>query len=122
MQSKKNTSVDEYISSFPEEVQTILQHVRALIKDTAKDAEELISYNMPALRLNGMLVWYAANKNHLGLYPKPSAIKYFAKELAGYKTSKGAIQFPLDKKMPDALIKKIVKFRMKENLENVKKK
>ncbi|MBS1914940.1 MAG: DUF1801 domain-containing protein [Bacteroidetes bacterium] len=122
MQSKKFKSVDEYISSFPEEVHDILQHVRDVIKETARGSEELISYNMPAFRLNGLLVWYAGNKNHIGLYPKPSAIKFFEKELAGYKTSKGAIQFPLDKKMPDALIKKIIKFRMKENAEGVKKK
>ncbi len=114
---KKPKSVDEYISWFPEEDQKLLEKMRAVIKETAPDAEEVISYGMPGYKLNGQLVWFASFKNHIGFYPRgSSAINAFEKELAGYKTSKGAIQFPKDKPLPIALIKKIVKYRVKENL------
>ena len=113
----KPTSVDAYISGFPEETQRLLQQVRAAIKEMAPKAEEVISYGMPGYKMNGMLVWFAAFKNHIGFYPRgSSAIEAFSKELEEYKTSKGAIQFPMDKPLPIALIKKIVKFRLAENL------
>lgn len=110
-------TVDDYIAALPLAQRTLLQKVRIAIKSAAPQAEEVISYGMPAFNLNGALVWYAVYKEHIGLYPKPSAIKAFNKELAGYKTSKGAIQFPVDKRIPITLIKNIVKFRVKENKE-----
>ena len=116
------SNTDEYIAMFPENVQEILQTLRAAIKKTAPAAEEVISYKMPAFRLNGMLVWFAANKEHIGFYPTASPIKVFKKELAGYKTSKGAIQFPFGKAIPLTLVKDIVKFRVKENSEKAKTK
>jgi uncharacterized protein YdhG (YjbR/CyaY superfamily) len=89
--------------------------LRTVIRQAAPGAEEVISYNMPAFKWNGMLVWYGAHTEHVGLYPKASAITAFKDELAGYKTSKGAIQFPIKRPIPTALVKKIVKFRLEEN-------
>ncbi|TAN13208.1 MAG: hypothetical protein EPN37_14100 [Chitinophagaceae bacterium] len=118
MKSKKAlpNNIDEYIAGFPEDVRAVLQQVRNTVKKAAPDAEETISYAMPAFKLYGKpLVYFAAFKNHIGFYPLPEGIKTFGKELAGYKTSKGAIQFPLSKPIPLNLITKITKFRMKEN-------
>lgn len=119
MQASKTklSTVDQYIGGYPKPVQAMLQELRSTIKSSAPGAEELIAYNMPAFRLNGPLVYYAAYKAHIGFYPMPSAIKAFSEELESYVTSKGAIQFPLNKKLPLALVKKIVKFRVKENAE-----
>lgn len=117
MESKnaKARNIDDYISGFPQDVQSILQQIRSIIKNSAPDAEEKISYGMPAFTLHGRpLVYFAAFKNHIGFYPLPQGIKAFEKELAGYKTSKGAVQFPLDKPVPVSLITNIVKFRMKQ--------
>jgi uncharacterized protein YdhG (YjbR/CyaY superfamily) len=115
---KKPKSVDEYISGFPEETQELLEKMRTAIKETAPQAEEVISYMMPGYKLNGALVWFAGFKNHIGFYPRgSSAIKAFEKELAKYKTSKGAIQFPKDRPLPMSLIKKMVKYRVAENLK-----
>jgi uncharacterized protein YdhG (YjbR/CyaY superfamily) len=116
----KFKTVDQYISDFPKHVQSMLQEMRSTIKKVAPQAEEVISYNMPAFRLDGMLVYYAGNKAHIGFYPMPAAIIAFKKELQSYVTSKGAIQFPLDKKLPVTLIKDIVKFRILENKEKKK--
>ena len=113
----KFRTVDEYISSFSKPVQAVLSQVRSAIREAAPAAEEVISYNMPSFRLSGMLVYYAAYKNHIGFYPTPSGIEAFKKELAGYEGAKGSVQFPIDEPMPLALIKKIVKFRVKENLD-----
>ena len=115
-------TVDEYFSALPKKQRDILEGLRKTITQVAPQAEEVISYNMPAFKWNGMLVWYAAYKNHIGLYPRPSAIEAFKKELAGYKTSKGAIQFPIEKGVPTNLVKKIVKFRLKENEQEQKAK
>jgi uncharacterized protein YdhG (YjbR/CyaY superfamily) len=120
--SQKFSSVDEYIAVFPPATQSILQELRQTIKKAAPQAEEVISYNMPGYKLNGMLVWYAGYKNHIGFYPKPSGLKAFEKELSGYKSSKGAVQFPIDKPMPLSLVTKIVKMRIKENAEAADKK
>jgi uncharacterized protein YdhG (YjbR/CyaY superfamily) len=117
MQSKKFKTVEEYFSEFPQSTQDILQGLRKTIKDAAPQAEEVISYNMPAFKQNGMLVYYAAYKNHIGFYPTGSPMKVFKKELENYKTSKGAIQFPIEKAIPKTLVRDIVKFRVKENLE-----
>jgi uncharacterized protein YdhG (YjbR/CyaY superfamily) len=111
-------SIDEYIATFPEETQKILQELRATIKAAAPDAEEKISYQMPAFALKGNLVYFAALKNHIGFYPTSSGITAFKDELSKYESSKGAVRFPLDKPLPLKLIKKIVKFRVAENLKN----
>ena len=115
-------SIDEYFVSFPTEIQKLLQQVRTTIKKAAPDAEEAIKYAMPAFVYKGNLVFFAAYKNHIGFYPTPSGIIAFKKDLAAYQTSKGAVQFPLDKPMPVGLITKIVKYRVKENSEKEKTK
>lgn len=111
----KFTTVDEYISTFPANEKKLLQQMRTTIHKSAPKAEELISYNMPAFKLNGMLVYYAAYKHHIGFYPMPSGILNFKKELSAYEVSKGAIRFPIDQPLPLALISQIVKFRVQEN-------
>ena len=109
-------TIDEYIANFPAEVQALLQKVRATITKAAPAAEEAISYQMPTFKLKGNLVHFAAFKKHIGFYPAASGIAHFQTELASYKTSKGAVQFPLDKPIPYSLITKIVKFRAVENV------
>ena len=113
-------NVDEYIATFPEATQQLLRKLRKAIREAAPQAEEFISYQMPAYKQNGMLVYFAGYANHIGFYPTSSGIRFFKKELAGYKTSKGAVQFPIDKSIPLSLVKKMVKFRVKENLEKAK--
>jgi uncharacterized protein YdhG (YjbR/CyaY superfamily) len=108
--------IDDYIVQFPKEVQRKLQELRQVIKETAPEAEERISYRMPTYYLKGNLVHFAAYSGHIGFYPAPSGIEAFKDQLAVYKTSKGAIQFPLDEDLPLGLIRKIVKFRVEENL------
>ena len=116
------TTIDEYIATFPKDVQTILQKIRATIRKAAPQAEEAISYQMPTFKLNGNLVHFAAFKSHIGFYPVPSGIEKFKKELSAYKGAKGSVQFPLDQPIPYGLIGRIVKFRVKENLEKAKAK
>lgn len=115
-------NIDEYIAEFPKDVQKILEQVRATIKKAAPTAEEKISYGIPTFTLNGNLVHFGGFKNHVGFYPTPTGTEAFEKELSVYKTGKGSIQFPLDKPMPLNLITKIVKFRVKKNLEKAKAK
>ena len=122
MEATKFKTVDEYFSAFPASTKSVLRKMRATIKEVVPQAEEVISYNMPAFKQNGILVWYAAYKQHIGFYPTPGPIKTFAKELRQYKTSKGAIQFPIDKPLPTSLVKKIVSFRVKQNLEKARAK
>ena len=117
---KNPHNIDEYIAGFPNNVQEILQKIRATIRQAAPDAEEKISYQMPTFFLNGNLVHFAAFKKHIGFYPVPSGIEKFKKELSAYKGAKGSVQFPLDQPIPYDLITKIVKFRVKENLEKAK--
>src|SRR6185437_3372576 len=112
MQSTKFKTIDGYHATFPKNIQSILNTLRKTIKQAAPQANELISYNMPAFKQNKVLVYYAAHAQHIGFYPTSQPIIEFKNELTKYKTSKGAIQFPLDKKLPLALIKKIVKFRL----------
>jgi len=119
--NKKFKDIDEYIQSHPKDVQKILMEIRKTVKKAAPNAKEKISYGMPAFILNGNLVYFAAFKNHIGFYPLPSGINSFKKELSTYKTSKGAIQFPIDKPMPLSLITKIVKYRVKEDMTKRKK-
>lgn len=118
----KFNTIDEYISVFPKDIQEILKKVRQTIKKSAPQAEEIISYQMPAFRLNGNLVYFAALKDHIGFYPTSSGVAVFKKELSKYATSKGTIRFPLDKPIPFDLVRKIVKFRVQENLAKAKNK
>lgn len=120
MQYIKPKTVDEYIALYPKEAQQKLEQMRATVKKVAPKAEESINYGIPTFKLNGNLVHFAAYKHHIGFYPAPSGIITFKKELATYKNSKGAVQFPIDQPLPVALIKKIVKFRIKENLKKEK--
>jgi uncharacterized protein YdhG (YjbR/CyaY superfamily) len=113
-------NIDEYIAQFTADIQIKLKEIRALIRKAAPEAEEKISYQMPAFTLKGILVYFAAQTNHIGFYPTSSGIRTFQKELAGYKTGKGSIQFPTDKPLPLGLISKIVRFRVRENLEKAK--
>jgi len=108
-------SVDDYIGSFPEELQTTLQNIRNSILETAPGAVESISYGMPAYKLNGKpLVYFAGYKKHIGFYATPTGHAEFADELSGYKQGKGSVQFPIDA-VPIALVRRIVAFRVKEN-------
>jgi uncharacterized protein YdhG (YjbR/CyaY superfamily) len=111
----KFESIVAYHATFPPEVKHKLIQMHDAVLAAAPQAEACISYNMPAFKYHGILVYYAAFKNHIGFYPTASGIASFADELKSYKTSKGAIQFPLDKPIPVSLVKKIVAFRKKEN-------
>jgi uncharacterized protein YdhG (YjbR/CyaY superfamily) len=111
-------TIDEYIRTFPEDIQIILKKIRQTIHKAAPDAIEAISYQMPTFKLNGKnLVHFAAFKNHIGFYPQPSGTEAFQKELSPYKSGKGSVQFPLDKPIPYGLLEKIVIFRVKESKE-----
>ncbi len=115
---KQPNTIDEYIQTFPEDIQSILEKMRQSIRKAAPDAVEAISYQMPTFKLNGRnLVHFAAWKNHIGFYPTPSGTEAFQKELSPYKRAKGSVQFPLDKPIPFDLVKKVVLFRVKENLK-----
>ncbi len=116
----KNT--DEYIALQVPEVREKLEEIRQIIRDAAPKAEEVISYGMPAFKYLGMLVYFAANKKHIGFYPTGSPIVAFKNELSNYTWSKGAVQFPLDKAIPVDLVTKMVKFKVKENTEKNKNK
>ena len=115
-----NNDIDKYISGFPKEVQIILEEIRTTIRQAAPDAAETIKYAMPTFVLNGNLVHFAAFKNHIGFYPVPSGIEAFKTELSVYKGAKGSVQFPINEPMPLGLISKIVKFRVKENLQKAR--
>jgi uncharacterized protein YdhG (YjbR/CyaY superfamily) len=108
-------NVDAYISSFPDDVQKRLVQMRQTILKAAPDSEELISYQMPAYKYHGMLVYFAAFKNHIGLYPGVSGVANFKNELSAYKGAKGSVQFPHYKPLPLDLVAKIVTFRVREN-------
>jgi len=113
----KPANTDAYILSFPPDVQSRLQQMRAAIKEAAPEATELISYSMPAFKIYGlMLVWYGAHTNHIGLYPRASAIEAFAGQLTAYQHAKGSVQLPFNEPMPVDLIKAMVKFRVEENV------
>lgn len=115
--SKKGYStIDEYIALQPASVQEILQKMREVIKAAAPQAEETISYQMPAFKLNGILVYFAAFANHISFFPTSSGVAKFKEELAGFETSKGTIRFPLDQPIPYELISRITAMRVQENL------
>lgn len=123
MDSNKSgfSSIDEYIATFPEPVQAVLQELRATIKAAAPDATEKISYQMPAFALKGNLVYFAAWKNHIGFYPGSAArLEPLKDQLAAYASTKGSIHFPLDKPLPLDLITRIVELRVAENLEKAR--
>jgi uncharacterized protein YdhG (YjbR/CyaY superfamily) len=113
-------TIDEYIATFPKNVQSILEELRQTIRDSAPEAEEAISYQIPTFKLNGNLVHFAAFKNHIGFYPTPSAIEAFKEELSDYEVSKGTVKFPMNKPIPFDLVRKMVSYRVKENLDKKK--
>jgi len=122
MEKRSFSSIDEYIATFPADIQNLLQLMRQTIHAAAPDAVEKISYQMPTFFLHGNLVHFAAFKNHIGFYPAPRGIEVFAKELSQYAGSKGAVQFPLDQPLPLELIRQIVQFRAEENRQKAEKK
>ncbi|MFX1571072.1 MAG: iron chaperone [Promethearchaeota archaeon] len=117
---KKFETIDEYINMFPENIQKILGKIRQIIRASAPKAVETISYQIPTFKLRGNLVHFAAYKKHIGFYPTPSGIETFKEELDPYEVSKGSVKFPLNKPIPYSLVKKIVEFRVKENMEKKK--
>lgn len=123
MEDKKTEyhNIDEYIRQFPAEIQDILQEIRKIVRETAPEATEKISYQMPTFFMNGNLVHFAAFKNHIGFYPTPTGTEQFKNELSVYKGAKGSVQFPLNQPMPYELIRKIVEFRVVENSSKSKK-
>jgi uncharacterized protein YdhG (YjbR/CyaY superfamily) len=120
LRTKNLNPIQNYIDRHPKEVQRLLRQMRLTIQKAAPQAKETISYRIPSFTLNGSLVWFAAFKAHIGFYPKSSGIAAFQKELSVYKGAKGSVQFPLDKPLPLALVGRIVKFRVKENLKKKK--
>lgn len=120
--TKKPLTIDDYVAGFPVDVRELLQKIRATIQKAAPQAVEKISYQMPTFYLHGNLVHFALCKEHIGFYPTPSGLQAFPKAIAKYKSSKGAVQFPLDRAIPYGLIAKIVKFRVKENVAKAKSK
>ena len=115
-------TIDEYINMFPEDVRTILKELRQTIREVAPEAQETINYQIPTFTLNGNLVHFAAFPNHIGFYPTPSGMEAFKKELSGYKGAKGSVQFPVNEPLPLPLIRRIVEYRVKENMERKPKK
>ena len=124
MTTKQTTpkDIDEYIARYPEDIQEILEKIRMTIREAAPEADERVSYQIPTFALEGNLVHFAAYKNHIGFYPTPSGIEEFEEELSFYVGGKGSVKFPLDKPIPYDLITKIVRFRVKENLQRVETK
>jgi uncharacterized protein YdhG (YjbR/CyaY superfamily) len=112
-------NIDEYIAGFPTDVQRILQEIRSIVRTAAPDAEEAIKYGIPTFVLNGNLLHFAAFEKHIGFYPTPSGIEEFKDELSVYHNAKGSVQFPLDKAVPFSLIRRIVKFRVKQTREKL---
>lgn len=110
------TNINEYIAAFPTQIQTILKKIRRTVHNAAPEAEEIVSYRMPAFRQDGILVYFAAFKNHIGLYPPVSGDAKIEKAIAPYAGEKGNLRFPLDQPIPYDLIERIVKFRLKQNL------
>jgi uncharacterized protein YdhG (YjbR/CyaY superfamily) len=114
---KHYETIDEYIATFPQNIQNILQELRKTIRNSAPEAKEAISYQIPTYKLNGNLVHFAAFTNHISFFPTSSGISKFKKELSRYEISKGTVRFPINEPIPFDLIAKIVKYRVKENLE-----
>jgi uncharacterized protein YdhG (YjbR/CyaY superfamily) len=119
LHAMKPATIDEYIAAFPADVGTILARIRATVRDAAPAAEETISYQMPAFRQNGILIYFAAFRNHIGVYPPVTGDAGLEKAVAKYAGEKGNLRFPLDQPIPYALIARIVKLRLKENAAKV---
>jgi len=122
IKAKQPGNIDGYIAGFPEQIRKKLEEMRMIVKKAAPGAEETINYGVLTLILSGNLVHFGGFKNHIGFYPAPSGIEAFKKELSVYQGAKGSVKFPVDKPLPGALISKIVKFRVRENLEKAKQK
>jgi uncharacterized protein YdhG (YjbR/CyaY superfamily) len=118
---KAPESIDEYIGTFPKDIRSELESIRKAVKEEAPDAKEVISYGMPAFKLNRVLVYFAAQRKHIGFYPTASGISAFEEELSQFKHSKGAVQFPIDEPVPLELVRKVVRFRVKEDMAKTKK-
>jgi len=115
-------TIDDYVDRFPKHAQRLLAQMRRTIQAAAPQAKETISYRMPAFTLDRILVWFAAHTGHIGFYPGAGAIAAFQKELAAFKRAKGSVQFPFDKRLPVTLVRRIVKFRVRQSLlQNVKR-
>lgn len=114
---KTFTTIDEYIVTFPENIQKKLNEIRAVIRSEVPQVGERIAYGIPTFTLNGNLVHFAGYERHIGFYPTPSAMKEFKNEMRAYKMSKGAVQFPLDEPLPEDLIRRMVRFRVEENMK-----
>ncbi len=122
MENKSPTTVDDYLKNQPPAVRRRLKEIRTIVREAAPDANEKISYRMPAFFLHGFIVYFAAFKKHIGFYPGASGIASFRDEIRGFKSAKGSVQFPHDRPLPVELIRKIVKYRVSENLRKAKKK
>lgn len=122
MERKSYQDIDEYIADYPKDVQKILNKIRRTIKKAAPKAEEAISYQIPTFNFHGYLIYFAAYKNHIGVYPAPRGVEKFKKDLARYGAGKGTLRFPLDEPIPYDLITKMVEFRVKQNSEKTKTK
>ena len=122
MRLKAAKTVDDYIGRHPEDVQRLLRSMRSAVSKGAPDAEETISYGLPALRGSKMLVWYGAHAHHIGFYPGASGVAKFEKDLGRFKVSKGTVRFPFDEPLPLALVTRIVEFRAREQTSRRKKK
>ncbi|MEQ9304368.1 MAG: DUF1801 domain-containing protein [Marinoscillum sp.] len=110
--------VDQYISNFSPEIREKLEEIRAIIKEEIpEETKEIMNYGIPTFTLNGNLIHFGGFKKHIGFYPTPAAINAFQSELSNYKGAKGSVQFPLDEPLPEELIRKIVKYRVEENLK-----
>lgn len=120
MKTTKAKTIGEYIAKTPRPVAARLRIMRDIVKKAAPKAEEVISYGMPAFKLNGLLLYFAAHQHHIGLYPYTSTISHFKKDLSKYDHAKGSIQFPHDKPLPVALIRKMVKFRVMEKAKKTR--
>jgi uncharacterized protein YdhG (YjbR/CyaY superfamily) len=119
METTKLSTVEEYMSSQSAQVRATLEELRQIIKKAAPEAEELLSYQMPAFRFHGKLVWYAVTKHHYGLYILPKVLQIFKEKLAAYKQTKSAIHFPLDEPIPEDLVTEIIRYAVKQNLDAV---
>jgi uncharacterized protein YdhG (YjbR/CyaY superfamily) len=121
-QRRPASSIDEYINAFPQDIQSVLRDLRAAIREAAPDAEEAISYQMPAFKLNGNLVYFAAFKEHISLYPAGAELAPLKKQLAPYSSGKGTLRFPLDRPIPLDLVKRVIALRARENREKLRRK
>ena len=120
-ENSKFETIEAYIDSYPSNIKERLTEIYQIVKGVVPEAEEKISYNMPAFFLNGVLVYFAGHKNHIGFYPTGNGVDAFINKIGGYKFSKGTIQFPLNKPLPRKLIEEIVEYRKQENVNKKKK-